>query len=74
MKDRLVSGDQLHFLTFLGSYWGVGEPRFPDDLVIGWTQHTNNYGGTVSFDVPLSDSGIIPDNHFRQLASLNKNL
>ncbi|MCP4311560.1 MAG: hypothetical protein GY790_09890 [Bacteroidetes bacterium] len=67
-------GDQLHFLTFLGSNWGVGEPRFPDDLVIGWTQHTNNYGGTVSFDVPLSDSGIIPENHFRQLESLHKNI
>jgi hypothetical protein len=67
-------GDQLHFLTFLGSNWGVGEPRFPDDLVIGWTQHTNNYGGTVSFDVPLSDTGTIPEDHFRQLATLHKDI
>jgi len=68
------SGDQLHFLTFLGSYWGVGDPRFPDDLVIGWTQHTNNYGGTISYDVPLSDSGIIPEKHFYQLTTLRKHI
>ena len=68
------SGDQLHFLTFLGSFWGTGDPRFPDDLVIGWNKHTNNYGGTVSWDVPLSDSGIIPEKHFRQMTVLSKKI
>jgi len=67
-------GDQLHFITFLGSYWGTGEPRFPDDLVIGWTKHTNNYSGTVTWDVPLSDSGIIPEKHFKQLAVLSRKI
>ena len=67
-----IAGDQLHFLTFLGSFWGLGEPRFPDELVVGWTKHTNNNGGTVSWDVPLSDSGVIPVSHFRQLQVLTK--
>ena len=67
-------GDQLHFLTFLGSYWGTGDPRFPDDLVIGWTKHTNNYSGTITWDVPLSDSGEIPEKHFKQLAVLSKEI
>ena len=67
-------GDQLHFLTFLGSYWGTGDPRFPDDLVVGWTQHTNDYGGTVSYDVPLSGTGIIPEKHFNQLSTLRKHI
>jgi hypothetical protein len=66
-----ISGDQLHFLTFLGSFWGRGEPRFPDDLVVGWTKHTNNHGGTISWDVPLSDEGLIPETHFRQLKVLS---
>jgi hypothetical protein len=67
-------GDQLHFLTFLGSYWGTGDPRFPDDFVIGWTKHTNNYSGTITWDVPLDDSGIIPQEHFRQMIALSKNI
>lgn len=67
-----VSGDQLHFLTFLGSFWGLGEPRFPDELVVGWTKHTNNHGGTISWDVPLNENGKIPASHFRQLSVLKE--
>jgi hypothetical protein len=67
-------GDQLHFLTFLGSYWGTGAPRFPDDLVVGWTKHTNNYSGTITWDVPLNNSGLIPKEHFRQLTVLSKKI
>jgi hypothetical protein len=65
-----ILGDQLHFLTFLGTFWGLGEPRFPDELVVGWTKHINNHGGTISWDVPLTYSGLIPESHFRQLEVL----
>ena len=65
-----IAGDQLHFLTFLGSFWGLGEPRFPNELVVGGTKHINNHGGTISWDIPLTDSGIIPENHFKQLQVL----
>jgi hypothetical protein len=67
-----IAGDQLHFLTFLGTFWGTGDPRFPDELVNGWTKHTNLHGGTISWDVPLLDDGIIPDKHFRQLKVLSE--
>jgi hypothetical protein len=67
-----ISGDQLHFLTFLGTFWGLGEPRFPDELVVGWTKHTNNHGGTISWDIPLNNVGIIPESHFRQLQVLKE--
>ena len=69
-----ISGDQLHFLTFLGSFWGLGDPRFPDELVVGWTKHINNHGGTISWDVPLSDSGMIPEKHLKQLKVLSNSL
>ena len=65
-------GDQLHFLSFLGSHWGTGDPRFPDDFVAGWTKHTNNYSGTVTWDVPLNDSGLILEKHFAQLTTLRE--
>jgi len=62
----------LHFLTFLGDFWGVGEPRFPVEVVTGWTQHLNNMGGTVSWDCPVTDSGAIPDKVYDQLAVLSR--
>jgi hypothetical protein len=62
----------LHFLTFLGEFWGIGEPRFPVEIVTGWTQHINNLGGTVSWDCPLKDSGEIPDKVYEQLAVLSR--
>ena len=64
----------LHFLTFLGEFWGIGEPRFPVEVVTGWTQHINNLGGTVSWDCPLTDTGVIPDKVYKQLATLNKRI
>ena len=67
-----IDGDQLHFLTFLGTFWGIGEPRFPDELVVGWTKHTNNHGGTISWDIPLDYNGRIPAAHFRQLHVLKE--
>lgn len=67
-------GTQLHFLSFLGESWGRGDPRFPEDLVLGWTELINNYSGTVTWDVPLNDSGLIPGKHVRQLAALRDHI
>jgi len=64
----------LHFLTFLGTFWGVGEPRFPVRLVKGWTEHINNLGGPVSWDCPLTYSGTIPDKVYSQLEALSKHV
>jgi hypothetical protein len=65
-----LNGDQLHFLTFLGEFWGYGKPRFPIELVIGWTRHTNNHGGTISWDLPLGDDGTISGPFMNQLRQL----
>jgi hypothetical protein len=62
----------LHFLTFLGEFWGIGDPRFPVELVTGWTQHLNNMGGTVSWDCPITDSGEIPEKVYEQLEVLSR--
>lgn len=69
-----ISGDQLHFLNFLGEWWGTGEPRFSDELVISWTRHINENQGAVTWDLPLSDSGIISDKYFRQIKALAKSI
>jgi len=69
-----ISGDQLHFLNFLGQWWGTGEPRFSSELINSWTKHINDHGGTVTWDIPLSDSGIIADNYFNQVLALSSSI
>ena len=72
-----ISGDQLHFLNFMGAWWGTGEPRFSNELVSSWTKHINDHEGTVTWDLPLSDDGIISENFYNQVkmlsSSINKN-
>ncbi len=67
-----ISGDQLHFLNFLGAWWGTGSPRFSKELVTSWTKHINDHGGTVTWDIPLSRTGYLERSYLEQLAALNE--
>ena len=72
-----ISGDQLHFLNFLGPWWGgntKGEPRFSDDLVISWTKHIIDHEGAVTWDFPVKYDGTIPENFYNQIESLSKSI
>ncbi len=72
-----ISGDQLHFLNFLGPWWGgskKGDPRFSDELVISWTQHINDFEGTVTWDFPVTYEGIIPEIYYKQLSALSESI
>ncbi len=70
-KGPNIEGDQLHFLNFLGAWWGTGQPRFSDELAISWTKHVNDNHGAVTWDLPLSERGIIPENYFNQVKALS---
>ncbi len=67
-----ISGDQLHFLNFLGAWWGGGQPRFSDELVISWTRHINDHAGAVTWDLPLTYDGIISESYFKQVKAFSK--
>jgi hypothetical protein len=69
-----VDGAQYHVLTFLGEYWGRGEPRFGDEMLIGYTKFVNDCGGVISWDVPVSGDGKIPEPYLQRLAALNRAL
>ncbi|MFC1765962.1 hypothetical protein ACFL6U_28280 [Planctomycetota bacterium] len=69
-----IAGDQLHFLNFLGAWWGTGEPRFPNALVNSWTQHVIDHAGAVTWDLPLTEDGIIPEAYFKQVKSLSESI
>jgi len=68
-----VDGAQWHALTFLGQTWGVGPPRFPDELAAGYTKLVAARGGAVTWDVP-TNNGAIPDDFLDQLAAIGRAL
>jgi hypothetical protein len=68
--QRFVEGAQYHLLTFMGPYWCRGVPRFPDELVVGYTRHINSLEGVISWDVPTHASGLIPEPFMAQLRVL----
>jgi hypothetical protein len=79
---RWVNGAQYHILSYLSAYWGgiQGEeqkiwgnvpfsqkPRFVDEFVLGYTKDVNTKGGVVTWDVPITKSGLIPAQFMDQL-------
>jgi hypothetical protein len=69
-----VDGARYHILSYLGESWGSGEPRFPDEFVVGYTRHVNEKGGVVTWDVPIGKGGLIPERFVEQLAALGRGL
>lgn len=67
-----ILGDQLHFLNFLGTWWHTGEPRFSNELVIGWTKHIIKNKGAVTWDLPIGSDGTIQEAYFKQVKALSK--
>ncbi|MGC9348777.1 MAG: hypothetical protein ACP5JG_11605, partial [Anaerolineae bacterium] len=69
---RTINGAQFQVLTFLGHGWCQGPPRFPEELVVGYTRHINDHGGVITWDVPHTETGLIPDAFLRQLERLGR--
>jgi hypothetical protein len=65
-----VDGEQYHILSYLGEDWGKGSPRFPDEFVVGYTKHVTSHEGVVSWDVPITPDGKIPQAFLSQLKLL----
>ncbi|HVU47508.1 MAG TPA: alpha-L-fucosidase [Terracidiphilus sp.] len=70
--DGLMDGAQIHMLSFLGTQWGHGTPRFSTDQVIEFTKRIRDYGGSVTWDVPVELDGTITDPFMEQLTALGK--
>ncbi len=65
---------RYHILSYLGETWGQGKPRFPDELVVGYSKHVISKGGVVTWDVPIERSGLIPQVFIEQLTKLRVSL
>jgi len=62
---------RYHILSYLGEYWGRGRPRFPDEMVAGYTEHVVSRSGVISWDVPIEPTGLIPTPFTEQLSRIN---
>ncbi len=68
--NPFVGNARLHVLCFLGEWWGAAPPRFPTELVAGYTRYVNQHGGVVTWDVPISKDGRIPAEFCAQLSAI----
>jgi len=59
-----------HVLTYLGTHWGNKPPRFPKEFIAGYTRHMADHGGVVTWDIGISKSGLIRQDHLDQLAAI----
>lgn len=69
-----LQGKKLHVLSYLGQTWGQGQPRFPDELVAGYTKLILAQDGILTWDIPLEPNGAIPQDYRRQLQALGRML
>jgi alpha-L-fucosidase len=65
---------RYHINSYLGQEWGEGEPRFPDELVVGYTKHVMSKGGVVTWDAPLERSGLIRAPFVDQLVAIGQSM
>lgn len=69
---RWVNDAQYHILSYLGERWGGVKLRFTDEFVVDYTKSVNSKGGVVTWDVPISESGLIPQEFIDQLSMISK--
>lgn len=67
-----IDGTQIHMLSFLGERWGSGAPRFTTSQVIAYTKKIRDFGGSVTWDVPVELDGTITQPFLDQLAALGE--
>lgn len=69
--ERWLDGAQYHILSYLGEGWREGRPRFSDALVIEYTKYITGREGVVTWDVPITAEGRIPESFINQLRALS---
>ena len=67
-----IDGTQIHMLSFLGQKWGMGEPRFTTEQVVAFTRKVRDWGGAVTWDVPVELDGTITKPFLDQLEAISR--
>lgn len=64
-----VDGTQLHILSYLGTRWGMGSPRFTPQQIIAWGSQVTKAGGAITWDTPVQQDGTFSSAFMTQLKS-----
>lgn len=72
--DGKVDGKQIHALSYLGKAWGMGEPRFTVEQIVGWSKDIVKEGGAITWDTPVQSTGLIGSAFMEQLTALGNSL
>ena len=70
--ERNGHAARFHVLSYLGETWCAGTPRFPDELVVGYTRHVTSKEGVITWDVPIGVDGTIPGVFVEQLRAIGR--
>lgn len=68
--DGKVENAQYHILTYMGDCWGAAPLRFTNAFAVEYTKIINNTQGVVTWDVPISKTGQIPQEFLQQLTAI----
>jgi hypothetical protein len=74
LVDGKVDGAQPHVLSFLGSTWGMGDPRFTTDQVVANSKRIAELGGVITWDAPIQKTGLISQPFIDQLKAAGKQI
>jgi hypothetical protein len=72
--DGKMDGTQIQMLSYLGTSWGQGTPRFTTDQVIEYTKKMLEVRGAVTWDAPVELNGTLSQPFLDQLTALGKAL
>jgi hypothetical protein len=65
--EGMIDGKQIHALSFLGRFWGQGEPRFTDEEAVQHSLKVREVGGAITWDCPVDPTGLIKEPFMKQL-------
>ncbi len=74
VTDGKADGAQVHMLSFLGTQWGRGTPRFTTEQVVAYTKTVEDAGGVVTWDTPIQRNGTFAQPFLDQLKAVAASL
>ena len=72
--DGLIDGAQIHFLSHLGTTWGLGVPRFSTEQATAFSRAVAEIGGVVTWDTPAQRNGTFAPEFVAQLRAIGETI
>ena len=69
-ENGYIDGSQLHFLSYLGTTWGQGAPRFSTEEAVALTRPVAETGSAVTWDTPTQKDGTFAPDFVAQLKAI----